>query len=76
MKRLLVTGGIGAGSVKLDSTEIFDPDLERWSAGAVLPVPMRHHRAASLDSRILIFGIDIYCEHKVTTILQCVKLRF
>ena len=55
----LVTGGTQTGTDYLDSTEIYDPDSGSWSAGAALPSPMRDHRAASIDSRVLIFGIDI-----------------
>ena len=56
----LVTGGNDvAGDYNLDSTEIYDPDSGSWSAGAALPSPMRGLRAASIDSRVLIFGIDI-----------------
>ena len=54
----LVTGGHD-GSDRLDSTEIFDPDRGSWSAGAVLPSPVRRLRAASIDNRVLVFGIDI-----------------
>ena len=50
----------------LDSTEIYDPDIGSWSTGAVLPGPRRHLRAASIDNRILILGIDLYCEDKVS----------
>ena len=53
----LVTGG--TDYLNLDSTEIFDPDRGSWSAGAVLPSPVRRLRAASIDNRVLVFGIDI-----------------
>ena len=55
---LLVSGGYD-GSVKIDSTEIFDPSLGSWRAGAALPSPRSILRAISIDNRILIFGIDI-----------------
>ena len=58
LKMYLVTGG-WSGSVTLDSTEIYDPDIGSWSARAALPSQTRHLRAASIDSRILIIGIDI-----------------
>ena len=56
---LLVTGGTQTGSDFLDSTEIYDPDVGSWSAGAALPSPMQDMRAASLGNRVLVFGIDI-----------------
>ena len=59
MKMFLVTGGTQTGSDRLDSTEIFDPDLGSWEAGAALPSLMSDLRAAFIDNRILLFGIDI-----------------
>ena len=59
----LVTGGYG-GSDYRDSTEIYDPDHGSWRYGAALPSPRKFLRVAYIDSRILIFGIDIYCEVK------------
>ena len=60
----LVTGGYG--SDWLDSTEIYDSDIGSWNARAALPIPMWGLRAVSIDSRILIFGIDIDCKHRVS----------
>ena len=57
LKILLVSGGYG-GSF-LDSTELFDLDLGGWITGAALPNPMRYLRAATIDNRVYIFGIDI-----------------
>ena len=55
---LLVSGGYD-GSVNLDSTEIFDPSLGSWRAGAALPVPIYDLRATNIDNRVLLFGNDI-----------------
>ena len=53
----LVTGGYFGGY--LDSTEIFDPNLGSWSAGATLPSP-DSLRATNLDNRVLLFGIHLF----------------
>ena len=53
----LVTGGID-GSY-LDLTEIFDPEVGIWKAGAALPSKRTSPRAANIDGRVLIFGINI-----------------
>ena len=55
---LLVSGG-WTGSNYLDTTEIFDPSLGSWRAGAALPSTRRDLRATTLDNRVLIFGISI-----------------
>ena len=57
----LVTGGssTSSGSGRLDSTEIYDPDLGSWKDGAALPGPRNSLTAATIANRILIFGIDI-----------------
>ena len=55
---LLVTGGWGPNG-DIDSTEIFDPDLGSWSAGAALP-PRNAVIAATISNRVLLFGIDIF----------------
>ena len=57
MKMFLVSGGY-TGSDYLDSTEIYD--LGSWRSWAKLPIPMRALRAANIDNRVLLFGIDIY----------------
>ena len=60
LKMFLVSGGYrDKSSENLDSTEIFDPDLGRWTAGAALPSKMRALRAANIDGRVLFFGINI-----------------
>ena len=53
---LIVSGGMGA--VRLDSTEIFDPDLGSWSAGAALPMKygINGLKSATIDNRVFIFG--------------------
>ena len=51
----LVSGGYTI--VYLDSSEIFDPDLRIWRAGAALPSPMTGLRATNIDDRVLILGI-------------------
>ena len=55
---LLVTGGLNVG-INIDSTEIFDPSLGSWRAGAALPHPMYNMKAANIDNRVLIFGMNI-----------------
>ena len=50
----LVTGGLN-GSY-LDSTEVFDPSVGSWIAGARLPRPMSNLRAAYIADQVLIFG--------------------
>ena len=47
----LVTGGWD-GSHTLDSTEVFDPLVGSWTAGAKLPRPMEGIRAEN----VLLFG--------------------
>ena len=54
----LVTGGHD-GDALLDSTEILDPSLGSWTNGASLPSPRVYLRAANIDDRVLIFGINI-----------------
>ena len=58
LKILLVSGGHDGGSY-LDSTELFDANIGGWSTGAALPNSMRSLRAATIDNRVYIFGIDI-----------------
>ena len=53
----LVSGGYGGSFV--DSTEIFDPEVGNWRAGARLPNKMYTLRAANINGQILIFGINI-----------------
>ena len=54
----LVSGG-SDGSDYLDSTEIFDPSLGSWRAGAALPSPRSDLRATNIDNRVLLFSYDI-----------------
>ena len=54
----LVSGGYGGGSY-LDSTEIYDPEVGSWRAGAALPSKRVNLRAVNIDGRILFFGINI-----------------
>ena len=57
---LLVSGGTTTGhGSSVDSTEIFDPSLGSWKAGAALPSPFYGLSAATIDNRVLLFGIDI-----------------
>ena len=58
LKMYLVTGGHYDTSL-LDSTEIYDPELEGWKAGAALSGPKKNLRAANIDNRVLIFGNNI-----------------
>ena len=50
----LVTGGYNGG--RLDSTEVFDPSVGSWTAGARLPRPMSRLRATYIEDQVLIFG--------------------
>ena len=69
-KMFLVTGGtFYDGTEDIDSTEIFDPDLGSWRTGGALPSPAYGLRAASIDNRVLIFGILIL-------IYDLIRLRF
>ena len=55
---LLVIGGLDPSNYqKIDSTEIFDPDIGSWRTGAALPSPMDGHKAVNIDNRVLIFGM-------------------
>ena len=54
---LMVTGGWG-GAV-LDSTEIFSDNVWRTVAGKLL-VPMYTIKEATINNRVLIFGILFY----------------
>ena len=54
----LVTGGVVDGD-KIDSTEIYDPDLGSWRGGAPLPSKLKGLVAANIDGRVLFFGINI-----------------
>ena len=58
----LVTGGWSRGGDtgdKIDSTEIYDPDLGSWRGGAALPSKREGLIAANIDGRVLFFGINI-----------------
>ena len=66
LKMFLVTGGGNDGD-QLDSTEIYDPDFGRWTAGAALPSKRSALRTANIDGRVLFFGINILsriCSYK------------
>ena len=54
----LVTGGVVDGD-KIDSTEIYDPDLGSWRGGAAMPSKLESLMAANIDGRVLFFGINI-----------------
>ena len=57
---LFISGGydFDSGS-QLDSTELFDPSLGSWATSrAKLPQPMSGLRAANINDRVLIFGIN------------------
>ena len=55
----IVSGGFAGSSTYLDSTEIFDPDVGSWRAGAALPSPMASMGEAKIFNRVFVFGIDI-----------------
>ena len=59
LKMFLVSGGAVYDASYLDSTEIFDPELGNWRAGAALPSKRQSLSAANIDGRVLIFGIKI-----------------
>ena len=60
----LVTGGmnwdINWYDAPLDTTEVYDPSVGSWTAGARLPSPMSVLKAASIEDQILNFGKDIF----------------
>ena len=57
----LVSGGFNLDSRSfLDSTEIFDQEVGNWRAGARLPSKRWATRAANINGRVLIFGINIH----------------
>ena len=55
----LVSGGYSYNSGKISTTEIYDPELGKWRYGANLPSHIPALRAANIDGRVLIFGINI-----------------
>ena len=57
----LVSGGYGGSLV--DLTEIFDPEVGNWRAGARLPSGRYTPVAVNIDGRVLIFGINILWIH-------------
>ena len=69
MQILIVSGGMGA--VRLDSTEIFDPDLGSWSAGAALPMKygINGLKSATIDNRVFIFGKAFFAIYNCITIV-------
>lgn len=55
--RIIVTGGVSANGEYLDSTEIYDPVTETWSAGPDLPEAVCYHTATKLSTGdVLITG--------------------
>ena len=56
----LVTGGCGSNEMwNYDTTETFDPSVGSWVlTEAKLPQPVYEPRAATINGRVLIFGID------------------
>ena len=57
LQAFLVSGGVPGRADPLDSTEIYEPSLGSWRAGAALPNPMVGMRAAQINNRVLMFGI-------------------
>ena len=51
----MVTGGWDGAEI-LDSTELYDPSMGSWSAGAKLPQPMSGLKATNIKDRVLLFG--------------------
>ena len=59
IKVLFVTGGwtgSDSNSLGLDSTEVFDPSVGSWTAGARLPRPMFRLTATYIAGQVLLFG--------------------
>ena len=59
----MVTGGsLSDGSV-LDSTEIYDYTLDKWTEGPALPWPLRDHCQVQMGGEVIITGeiIDFGC---------------
>ena len=52
----LVTGGYDDDGSYLDTTEVYDPSVGSWTAGARLPRPMDGLKAAYIADQVLIFG--------------------
>ena len=56
----LVIGGYRANIDDFTSTtEIYDHEIGKWRSGARLPSQRNAPRAANIDGRVLIFGINI-----------------
>ena len=55
LKMFFIAGGLNES--RLDSTEIYDPELASWRAGAALPSPVYSLVATNIDNRVLLFGI-------------------
>ena len=51
----MVTGGYGSGY--LDTTEVYSANV--WRTVGKLPVAMTHVRAATVNNRVVLFGIII-----------------
>ena len=51
----MVTGGYGSGY--LDTTEVYSANV--WRTVGKLPVAMTHVRAATVNNRVVLFGITI-----------------
>ena len=53
----MVTGGNDGGNGNiLDSTELYDPNTERWRMSVPLPSASDRLRASTVDNRVLLFG--------------------
>ena len=50
-----MTGGYD-GYEDLDTTEVYDPNVGSWTAGAKLPFKMKGMRATYIADQVLIFG--------------------
>ena len=56
---LVIGGLIDSVPNMLDTTETFDPMVGSWATSdAKLPQPLEGMKAASINNRVLIFGID------------------
>ena len=59
LKIFIVFGGFVNDNDDLVETEIFDPSVGSWRAGAALPALMRV-KAVNIENRVLIFGKRLY----------------
>lgn len=69
-RKVVVTGGVDAGQLYLDSTEIFDLVDMSWSAGAPLPQPIHSAAAVPYGNTFLLVGGNTGDAADLETILE------